>query len=102
MSAAQAKISKCEVLMFLDLAKLNRTHAAALAGVSRMTFHRLMRHHRIAAPKPGQTLTPSVVRLMRSENDNGGTSLSELAAKAGVSKTAAWKAVSCETFCYVQ
>jgi len=51
--------------MYLALAVLNRTVAAKLAGVSRDTFFRAMRLHRVHAPKPQAKLDPRKVEEVR-------------------------------------
>jgi predicted DNA-binding transcriptional regulator AlpA len=63
--AGQIALSKGEVMMYLSIAVLNRTTAAKLAGVSRATFFRAMRVHRVQAPKPQAKLNPQQVAEIR-------------------------------------
>lgn len=46
----RVKPPRAELLMHLACADYNRSHAAALAGVSRKTFHAYLRHNRIKTP----------------------------------------------------
>lgn len=64
-AAGYVSLSKGEVLMYLALSGLNRTAAATMAGVSRSGFFRLMKVHRVQAPKPQAILTPNDVRGIR-------------------------------------
>lgn len=64
-TAGQLTLSKGEVLMYLDLARLNRREAASMAGVARSTFFNAMRRHRVRAPKPQAKLSIQEVRRIR-------------------------------------
>lgn len=64
-AAGELSLTKYELLMYLDLAQLKRDLAASLAGISRGSFYRLMRHYRIKAPKSHSKLTPHKVREVR-------------------------------------
>jgi len=63
--AGQVALSKGEVMMYLDIATLNRTVAARLADVSRATFFRAMNTHRVRAPKPQAKLTTKSVKEIK-------------------------------------
>lgn len=63
--AGKMLLSKGDVMMYLALARLNRTMAATMAGVSRDTFFRAMRKYRIKAPKPQAKLTSKQVEEIR-------------------------------------
>lgn len=83
MRRGELKLSKGEVLMNLHLARLNRTSAACLSGVSRGTFFRCMRVYRIQAPKPQWKLDPHDVPLIR-ELCRSGLTREEVAQKFDV------------------
>ena len=53
-------------MMFLNEARLNRSIAAKMAGVSRVHFHRLMRRYRLSAPVSQAKLSAEKVRKIRS------------------------------------
>jgi len=81
-AAGQIALSKGEVMMYLALAELNRTVAAKLAGVSRDTFFRAMRRHRVQAPKPQAKLNQQQVKEARALL--GKKSKKQIAAELGV------------------
>ena len=58
-------LSKGDVMMYLSLAGLRQSCAAALAGVSLRTFNRAMKRHRVDAPKRSAKLTTMEVREIR-------------------------------------
>lgn len=61
----QLKLSRGEVLMYLDAAGLHRERAAALAGVSCRAFYAAMRRYRVRAPKYSAKLNAMKVREAR-------------------------------------
>jgi DNA-binding XRE family transcriptional regulator len=79
------KLSKGELLMYLDLANCNRQQAANLAGVSRQTIQNLIRDYHVSVPRSDVKLHPikrSTLRKMR----ESGVSSTNLAARFGVSR----------------
>lgn len=83
MPRAKRPWSKGELLMYLDLAGLNRAHAAAVAGVSRAGFQAALRAHRVVAPKPQARLTGPQVAAVRA-GLAAGVSAAPLARRYGV------------------
>lgn len=63
--AGSYRLSRGEVMMYLDLAILNRESAAKMAGVSRCSFYRLLRIYRVKAPKSHAKLNAKKVREIR-------------------------------------
>jgi len=59
-------LTKGEVMMYLDLAKLNRKAAAEMAGIGQRTFLRLMRAYGVKAPKSHAKLSRKRVVMIRS------------------------------------
>lgn len=51
------KLTKGELLMYLDIADCNRQRAATLAGVSRQTIQNLIKQHRISVPRSDSKLS---------------------------------------------
>ncbi len=59
------RLSRGQVLMYLDLADLRRERAASMAGVAKTTFHRHLRRYRIQAPRSQCRLTRLDVAIIR-------------------------------------
>ena len=70
MSNAQYFLGKAGLMMFLNEARLNRSVAAKMAGISRMHFYRLMRRYRVSAPVSQAKLTTEKVRKIRARLGN--------------------------------
>lgn len=64
-AAGFISMDKGEVMMCLALAGLNRSKAAKIGGVSESTFRRMMRRHRVRAPRANAKLTADKVRHIR-------------------------------------
>jgi len=58
-------LGKADVMMCLALAGLNRHEAARHAGVSERTFRRMMKRHRVQAPRSNAKLTAVKVARIR-------------------------------------
>ncbi len=88
------------LLMCLHAAHYNRSRAAAMATVSRRTLERLMRAHRIKAPRNQCKLTPHDVRLVRALLA-GGMSYREVAKKFDTSANTIHKISTRQTWQWV-
>ncbi|MDH5179755.1 MAG: hypothetical protein OEZ39_07480 [Gammaproteobacteria bacterium] len=95
-AAGKFILSKGEVMMYLALGELNRTLAAAMAGVSRDTFFRAMRKYNVKAPKPQAKLTNKQVNEIRRLRDQ--YSVRELAEIFNVHKRTIEQLISYETW----
>lgn len=91
-------LSRGQVLMYLHVARFNRTRAASLAGVSRSAYFFHMRRYKIRAPKPQAKLSAGDVSLIKSLLDDG-ISRPAVAKKFGVHVRTVEKIASYETWC---
>lgn len=100
MADRRGSLGKGEVMMFLDMADLNRTKAAELAGISRRHFGRVMRQYRVQAPLPTAKLSANRVRNIRKRF--GRESHRRIAASEGVHERTIERLANFETWYWVK
>lgn len=64
-AAGFVSMDKGQVMMCLALAELNRKEAAKIGGISERTFRRMMRRHRVRAPRANAKLSAEKVKRIR-------------------------------------
>lgn len=79
------KLSKGELLMYLDLANCNRQQAAHLAGVSRQTIQNLIKDYHVSVPRSDVKLHP-IKRSSLCKMRDAGVPSTILAERFGVSR----------------
>ncbi len=96
MPRRKIELGRGELVMYLDMAGWHRARAAKLAGVSRETFQRRMREHRVRAPRADSRLDPAFVERLRS--GLGCLGCATLAETRGVSRSTIARARRRETW----
>lgn len=91
------RLTKAQVLLYLQRAKYNRARAACLAGVSRATIFNAMRRYRIVAPQNQCKLDRADVQIVR-QLVSEGISVRAVAQKFEVSKSTIGDAVTFRTW----